>query len=192
MTPATAAPKKQTTIVNGIDVDALLARISAIEESETTARFRVAAVNRWQEGGHNPTTVDEFEGACQPHRRTGSFVFDADEPPVPLGQDPAANPVEFYLDALAACVTSAVVYHASTRGIRIHRIQSELDDLDTNGFLGVSDAVRNGSEEIRFSMRVEADATPEQIEELVALGQARSPVFDMVTHGVPVRVTLAK
>jgi uncharacterized OsmC-like protein len=56
----------------------------------------------------------------------------------------------------------------------------------------MNDEVRNGTKEIRISINVEADATPQQIEELIAIGQARSPVFDMVTHGVPVKVTAAR
>jgi uncharacterized OsmC-like protein len=39
---------------------------------------------------------------------------------------------------------------------------------------------------------VKGDAPPEKLQELVELAQKRSPVFDIVTHGVPVKVTLAK
>jgi uncharacterized OsmC-like protein len=48
--------------------------------------------------------------------------------------------------------------------------------------------VRNGFDQIRVSFVVEGDAPPEKLRELVARAQARSAVFDMVTHGVPVTV----
>jgi uncharacterized OsmC-like protein len=48
----------------------------------------------------------------------------------------------------------------------------------------------NEDENIRVSFKIKADATDEQLEELVQLAQKRSPVFDIVSHPVPVSVEL--
>ena len=106
-----------------------------------------------------------------------------------LGGNRAANPVEFVLHALAGCLTTALVLHAAARGICVRRVESRFEgDIDMRGLLGLSDEVRNGYRQIRVVFRVDADAPDEVIEELVTLAQKRSPVFDIVTHGVPVEV----
>ena len=115
----------------------------------------------------------------------------ADEPSVLLGTDRGANPVEYVLTALAGCLTTSLVYHAATRGISIEEVESHLEgDLDLRGFLGLSEEVRTGYENIRVSFKIKADATDEQLKELVQVAQKRSPVFDTVSRPVPVSVEL--
>jgi uncharacterized OsmC-like protein len=60
--------------------------------------------------------------------------------------------------------------------------------MDVRGCLGVSDEVRNGFTDIRVRFRVSGDAPEEKLREIVERAQARSAVFDMVSHGVPVQV----
>ena len=119
--------------------------------------------------------------------------MDNDEPPVLLGQDNGANPVEQVLHGLAGCLTTSLVYHAAARGIRIDEVESTYEgDLDLHGFLGMDPKVRNGFQQVRVTFKVKGDAPQEKLQELVELAQKRSPVFDMLSHGVPVKVTLAK
>jgi uncharacterized OsmC-like protein len=120
-------------------------------------------------------------------------VCDADEPAALLGTNRGASPVEHVLTALSSCLTSSLIYHAAARGIKIDQLESELEgDLDLRGFLGLSDNVRNGYKNIRVTFRIKSDAPQDQLQELVALAQKRSPVFDIVSNPVPVQVTLAK
>ncbi len=179
--------------VNGLNVEQLFQTIDAIQVTPKIAKFKFRARNRWQGGGHNRTTINEFEGACQRHTRELPFVLDNDEPPVLLGRDIAANPVEYVLHALAGCLTSSLVYHAAARGIHIDEVESTYEgDIDLHGFLGLDPKVRNGYQQIRITFKVKGDATEEKLQELVELAQKRSPVFDVVSHGVPVKVTLTK
>jgi uncharacterized OsmC-like protein len=107
-----------------------------------------------------------------------------------LGKDAAANPVEYLLHALAACVTTSMVYHASARGIRIDQIESSFEgDLDLRGFLGLDPAIRKGYQGIRARFKITADVPDEQLQEIIRLGTEHSPVFDSLTKGVPVSVT---
>lgn len=185
----TAATKKG--VVNGVNVDNLFATIAAIQEQPVIAEFRFRARNAWSEGGFNQTTIEAFDGGCQRNERPAAFVVGADEPPLLLGTDRAANPVEYALHALAACVTTSLVYHAAARGVTIRSVRSRLEgDLDLRGFLGLDPAVRNGYREVRIKLDVDADAPRETINELVKIAQARSPVFDIFTNRVPVDVTL--
>jgi uncharacterized OsmC-like protein len=181
-----------TTMINGVNVDQLMETIGAIRDNNTIAKFEFRSHNRWMGGGHNRTSINEYSGACQEHRRNQAFVVEKDEPPVLLGQDQGANPVEYVLAALAGCLTTSLVYHAAARGIELESVESSYEgDLDLRGFLGLSDQVRNGYEQVRVTFRIKADATRDELEELVRVAQQRSPVFDIVSHPVPVSVELA-
>lgn len=182
---------KEEKIVNGVNVDELFATVDAIKSEPEIARFSFRAVNRWKEGGNSQTTVNEYDGACQTFARREPFVFQKDEPPILLGSDLGANPVEYALAALAGCLTTSLVYHAAAQGIRIDEVESRYEgDLDLQGFLGMNEAVRNGYKNIRVTFNVKGDAPPEKLRELVELAQKRSPVFDIITNKVPVSVEL--
>ena len=186
--------KKNAGMINGVDVDRLFATIDAVGKDTSLADFRFRAENSWMRGGHNRSTIQGFYGAGQEDpTRTKPFVLDNDEPAVLLGEDHGANPVEYVLHALAGCVTTSLVYHASARGIRIDEVSSTLEgQLDLRGFLGMDDSVRNGYEKIRVTLRVKGDATDEQLEELCRLAERRSPVLDIVSNPVPVEVKLER
>ena len=177
-------------MVNGVDVERLFGTIEAVKENPEIAKFVFRSSNTWMGGGHNRSTIKGFYGACQEDAtRTEPFVLDADEPPVLLGEDKGPNPVEFVLHALAACMTTSLVYHAAARGIEIRSLETRFEgDLDLRGFLGLDETVRNGYQGIRVTFRIEGDASQEQLEELVEVSKHRSPVFDVVTSPVPVDV----
>ncbi len=182
----------QTSTVNGVSVDELFKTVDSVKKNKSIAKFSFRADNTWIDGGHNRTSIRNFYGAGgEDTSRKTPFILDADEPKVLLGTDRGANPVEYVLTALAGCLTTSLVYHAAARGIAIHEVESHLEgDLDLRGFLGISDEVRNGYDNIRVSFKIKADASAEQLRELVELAQRRSPVFDIVSHPVPVNVEL--
>lgn len=177
-------------IVNGVAVDSLSKTVGAIKATPALAKFNFRIRNQWVDGGRNTSTVDKFYGAGQEQTRSKAFVLDADEPPVLLGNDLAANPVEHLLHALAGCLTSSMVYHAAARGIQIDEVESSLEgDIDLHGFLELDKNVRNGYQGIRVNFKIKADVPDEQLQDLCKLGSAHSPVFDSLTNGVPVAVT---
>jgi uncharacterized OsmC-like protein len=182
----------QARIDNGVNVDQIFGTIDAIKDNPAIAKFHFRAHNVWVNGANNRTTIDDFDGACQTFRHTPPFVLQADEPQVLLGTDRGANPVEYVLTGLASCLMTSMVYHAAARGIALHDIEARLEgDLDLHGFLGMDDRVRNGYEAIRVTFDIKDDLPTAVKEELIQLAQARSPVFDIVTHTVPVAVGLA-
>lgn len=189
-----AARVEQTAkMINGVKVDELFGTIDAVKKAPVIATFRFRAENQWQDGGHNRTTLKNFYGTQQEHEHQKAFVLDADEPPLLLGKDKGPNPVEYLLTALASCVTTSIVYHAAAKGIIIRSIESKLEgDLDLQGFLGIRDDVPRGYTEIRMIVDIDADASPEELEEIVKLGPTYSPVYDTITRPVPVKVQLKK
>jgi len=177
---------QEPVITNGVNVTALFETIQAVKEDNGLADFKFRCRNQWLDGGHNRSTIQEFFGCrAEDTNRTKPFVLDADEPPVLLGKDAGANPVEYVLHALAACMTTTMVYHAAARNIRIDAIESSLEgDLDLRGFLGLSDEVRKGYKTIRVNFRVKSEASPATLRELAQF----SPVYDIVSHSLPVEV----
>lgn len=177
-------------IVNGIDVEQLEAKLRMMSEEPGLARSKFRATNRWVKGGYNRATIGKFYCANQENAHAQTFTIEMDEPPLLLGEDHGANPVEAVLAALSGCLTTSLVVNAAAQGIEIEEIESEYEgQLDLRGFLGLSDEVRNGYQNIRVTFRINADAPQEKIDELVRLAQARSPVFDIVSNPVSVTVT---
>jgi uncharacterized OsmC-like protein len=83
-----------------------------------------------------------------------------------------------------------MVYHAAARGIAIEQVESSLDgNIDLQGFLGLDPTVRNGYQQIRLKLRIKANVTDEQLQELGKLGPTFSPVFDSLMKGVPLMVS---
>jgi len=183
--------QKNENIVNGVNIDKLFETVGAIKEKPDIAKFNFKAKGKWVNGGHNRTTINEFYGACQNFQRTQSFVFEKDEPPVLLGEDHGANPVEYVFAALDGCLTTSLIYHAAAKGIKIDEVETSFSgDLDLHGFLGLDENTRNGYEKIKVEFKIKADAPKEKLQELVQLAQKRSPVFDIVSHPTPVEVSL--
>jgi uncharacterized OsmC-like protein len=180
------AEQQTINVTNGVDMDVLLKTINAVQEEPTLAKSNFRVHNKWVSGGQNQTTVTDFYGAGQDNLHKQTFILDADEPALLAGEDHAANPVEHLLHALAACLTTSMVYHAAVRGIEIHELESRLEgDLDIRGFMGLSQDVRKGYQSIRVTFKVKT--APENIEKLKALAEF-SPVLDVVSNGTPVDI----
>ena len=178
-------------IVNGVNVSKLLETVRVIKEKPEIAKFNFKAKGKWINGGHNTTTINELYGASQTFKRSQPFVFEKDEPPVLLGEDHGANPVEYVFAALDGCLITSLIYHAAAQGIKIDEVETSFSgDLNLHGFLGLDENIRNGYEKIKVTFKIKADASKEKLHELVQLAQKRSPVFDIVSHPTPVEVSL--
>ena len=190
MTQVTEAPD---TIRNGVDTAQLFGTLDAVKAQPELARFQFRVRNRWLGGSHNRSQIQDFYAAGgEDSSREEPFVLDAGEPPILIGHNEGPNPAEYLLHALAACLTTSLVYVAAARGVELTEVESTLEgDMDVQGALGLSDEHRNGFEQIRVSFRVVGNAPAEKLREVVERARQRSAVFDMVTNGVPVTVGVA-
>ena len=179
-------------IRNGVDSAQMYGTLDAIKAQPELGVFQFRATNQWIDGAHNRSTIKGFYGAGQEDSsRAQAFTIDAGEPAILLGVDTGANPAEALLHALAACLTTSLVYVAAARKVRLTAVESTLEgDMDVRGALGLSDDVRNGFTNIKVSFKVEGDAPAEKLREVVERAQLRSAVYDMVTNGVPVSVAV--
>jgi uncharacterized OsmC-like protein len=186
----TLTPTQATTRLNGLDTQKMLETVSALKANPTLARFEFRARNRWISGGENHSTIKDFYGAgAEDVSRQEPFEFTNGEPPVLLGQNEGANPVEFLLHALAGCVTTTTVLHAAARGIEIESLSTTLvGDIDLQGLLALDD-VPAGYQGIRIEMDIKAkNASDADLDDLLQFAQAPSPVCNTVCRPVPVTI----
>jgi uncharacterized OsmC-like protein len=178
---------------NGVNTETMFATLDLIKAQPELARFQFRASNRWIDGAHNRSTIKGFYAAGgEDASRSEAFELDAGEPAILLGTDTGPNPAEYLLHALAACLTTSIVYVAAARKVRLTSVESTLTgDMDVRGALGFDDDPRNGFERIGVSFRVTGDAPAEMLREVVERAKQRSAVYDMVTNGVPVAVSVA-
>src|SRR5215216_354796 len=185
---ATRAPREPR---NGVDTPTLLATINVVKDTPELAKFQFRASNKWISGTYSESRVESFTGAGGEHTHQTEFRYGADHPAVLVGQDRGPTPIEFLLLGLAACITAGIGNIAAARGVTLTSVESHVEgDIDLLGILGLSDKVRNGYERIRVSFTIAGDAPPAKLREIVEQSRARSAVFDVLTNGVPVDVSV--
>jgi uncharacterized OsmC-like protein len=179
------------TKINGFKSQDIMDTVGAIQSNPEIAKFKFRARNKWISGGHNKSTIQGFYGACiEDETRKEPFVFDNSEPPILLGNNEGANPVEFILHGLAGCMTTTMMLHAAANGIAVDHVESFLEgDLDVQGFLGLDETIRNGYQNIKVNFKIEGDLTKEEKQKLISFAY-ESPVFDIVANKVPVVIAL--
>lgn len=176
---------------NGVDTPNLFATINVVKGQPSLAEFQFRATNRWLTGTHSRTTIETFAGAGAELAHKEAFTYDADHPTVLVGADHAPTPVEFLLHALGACLTAGIANVAAARGVTLTSVESVIEgNINLLGILGLSKSVRNGYERIRASFAVAGDASPETLREIVEQSRSRSAVFDVLTNGVPVELSV--
>lgn len=164
--------------------------LGVVKGQPSLAVLQFRATNRWIGGTHSETRIESFAGAGGEHTYKTVFTYGADHPGVLVGEDRGPTPVEFLLHGLASCITAGIGNMAAIRGVALTSVESTLDgDIDLNGIFGLSDA-RNGYQRIRASFTTAGDAPPETLRAIGEQAQARSAVFDVLTNGVPVDITI--
>jgi len=187
---ALTATKETTNQTNGLDMEALVGTVEAVKQDPSLGGFEFRATNQWINGGENRSRIKEFYGAgSEDESRTEAFEFTNGEPPVLLGANEGANPVEFLLHALAGCVTTTTVLHAAARGIQIESLSTELvGTIDIQGLLALDDSVPVGYQQIQIKMDIRADCSDDELDELLAFAKNHSPVCNTICRPVPVTV----
>ena len=134
-----------------------------------------------------------FHGLGEEQTHKTEFSFDADHPEVFASEDLGATPVEYVLVGLASCLTAGVAAVAQNRGIQPKSVEANLEGaMDIQGILGIDSDVRNGYGDIKVTFNIDADASQQDIEALVAQSQKRSAVYDVVTNPTNVAVHVNK
>jgi uncharacterized OsmC-like protein len=181
-----------STTDNGVNVQALLEARDVLAGAPEAAQFTWRASSKWENGVHSTTSIQNFFGLGAEQSHKTEAVFDADHPEVFAASDNGVTPIEYLLVGLASCLTAGVASVAQHRGIQLRSVESTVEgNHDIRGMLGVDSDVRNGFNDVKVTFSVDADASREEIEALVAQSQKRSAVFDALTNPTEVTVEVA-
>jgi uncharacterized OsmC-like protein len=178
-----------TTTDNGVNVQALLEARDALKEAPEAAQFTWKASSTWKNGVHTTTRIQNFFGLGADQTHKSETVFEADHPEVFAAPDDGVTPIEYLLVGLTSCLTAGVASVAQNRGIQLRSVESTVEGHhDIRGILGADSDVRNGFNDIKVTFTIDADASQQEIEALVAQSQKRSAVFDALTNPTDVTV----
>jgi uncharacterized OsmC-like protein len=181
-----------TTVTNGVNVQALLDARDALRGAPEAAQFTWRASARWNHGVHSTINVQSFFGLGQEQTHLDESVFEADHPEVFAATDKGITPIEYLIVGLASCLTAGVASVAENRGIQLRSVEATVEGAhDIRGILGADSDVRNGYNDIKVTFTIDADASRQEIEALVAQSQKRSAVFDALTNPTNVTVEVA-
>ncbi|MGD0557130.1 MAG: OsmC family protein [Streptosporangiaceae bacterium] len=181
-----------TTVTNGVNVDALLEAREVLKGAPEAAQFTWRAAAKWNNGVHSTIKVQSFFGLGQEQSHKEESVFEADHPEVFAAEDNGITPIEYLIVGLASCLTAGVASVAQNRGIQLRSVEATVEgNHDIRGILGADSDVRNGFNDIKVTFTIDADASKEDIEALVAQSQKRSAVFDALTNPTDVTVEVA-
>jgi uncharacterized OsmC-like protein len=174
MNATTVGTVNPAEIVNGINVNALREMSGAVRSDANAGKTHWSVTTDWLGGTVSRTRVAGCGiGGQRIERR---FEFVSDEPHELAGTNTAANPQEYLLGALNACMTVGYVAAAALHGVELQSLQIESEgDIDLRGFFGLSQSVPVGYDEIRYTIRVKGNGTPEQMKKIHETVIATSP-----------------
>ncbi|NOX29981.1 MAG: OsmC family protein [Actinobacteria bacterium] len=178
-----------TPVDNGVNTEALLGARDALTQTPEAGEFTWRANCSWVNGTFSKTTVDGFFGLGEEHNHKTPYSFDADHPACFASEDRGATPPEILLAALASCLTAGVAAVAQHRQIQLRSVTATVEGkMNVLGILGGDPDIRNGFNDVTVHFDIDADASRDDIQALVAQSQKRSAVYDMVTN--PTRVAV--
>jgi uncharacterized OsmC-like protein len=181
-----------STITNGVNVQALLDAREVLKGAPQAAQFTWRASATWQNGVHSQIKVNSFFGLGEEQAHKREAVFEADHPEIFAATDNGITPIEYLIVGLASCLTAGVASVAENRGIQLRSVTSTVEGAhDIRGILGADSDVRNGFNDIKVTFNIDADASREDIEALVAQSQKRSAVYDALSNPTNVTVEVA-
>src|ERR1039457_2354513 len=182
---ARGVSRDMTTVTNGVNVQALLDAREVLKGAPEAAQFTWRASSKWQNGVHSTATIQNYFGLGQEQSHKKETVFDADHPETFAAEDNGITPIEYLLVGLASCLTAGVAAVAQNRGIQLRSVESTVEGKhDIRGILGVFN-------DVKVTFTIDADASKQEIEALVAQSQKRSAVFDALTNPTDVTVEVA-
>jgi len=175
---------KTTQHPNGIDTEALQGAIDAVVENPASGQTRWSVRSEWKGGTRTDHYIDAYEIGGERIER--AFTLHIDEPRQLCGTDEYANPQEYLLSAVNACMMVGYSAVAALMGIELTKLEVELvGDIDLRGFLGIDESVANGYESLRQRVRIAGNASPEALRKLHETVLATSPNLFNITHAIP-------
>jgi uncharacterized OsmC-like protein len=175
--------------LNGIDTEALKQVMGQISKDPSLGKVKFDVTTTWKGTTKSETVVQGYEIGGQKVKRVHTFVID--EPTELLGEDTSANPQEYLMGAMNACILNTYVIAAAMKGIKLEKVEMEAEgELDLRGFLGIDKNVIPGYKELKYKVRLKGNGTREQYEEVHNAVIATSPNYYNITHAIKLNTEL--
>jgi uncharacterized OsmC-like protein len=174
-----------SSVVNGIDTDAVHTLIESVEVNPPQGMTHWKVANTWQGGMHSRARVDSF--AIGGNSVPRSFSIDIDEPLELGGGNAYANPQEYLLAGLNACMMVGYSALCALQGITLQKLEITTEgDIDLRGFFGLDPSIAPGYRELRTRVVIKGDGSEDQLRKIHELVLATSPNFYNITRAVAV------
>ena len=182
---APTVSSSSSNIVNGIDTDAVHTLIDDVDGDPAKGMTHWRVASAWQGGTHSRAQVDGFAiGRANVPRR---FAIDMDEPFEIGGANAYANPQEYLLAAMNACMIVGYTALCALQGIALEKLEITTEgDIDLRGFFGLDPAVPAGYRELQSRVVIRGDGTEEQFQNIHQMVLATSPNFFNITRAIRV------
>lgn len=177
-------------VLNGWDVDAMNEAVEDVRQQPESGRLSWRSRVSWDGGFGLDVRTREIEQLGEVLDRR--FTLRGDHPPELLGANTGPTAVELLLGALGACVAGTFAAQATARGVAIESLEVDVGgDIDLNGFFGLK-PVQPGVTDVKLQLRVQSEAEPAVLEEILDAARSASPVFDSLTRPVGVETSVRK
>lgn len=178
-----------TTLRNGIDTAALQSAIDQMTVDPEAAQTQWRVRSTWCGGTRSDHHVEGNRIGRETVDR--KFTIQIDEPEQLCGTNQFANPQEHLFAGLNACMMVGYAAAAAMMGINLTRLEVRTEgDIDLRGFLAIDRDVPAGYDEIRQTVHLAGDGTPEQFAQIHEAVKATSPNFFNVVSAIPLQSEL--
>ncbi len=168
------APEGGANVINGIDTGALKELIGQVAENPEKALTRWRVESKWKGGTRCDAEIAGFGFGKEQIDR--GFTIKFDEPSELGGTNLFANPQEYLMAALNACMIVGYAAGCAMEGIELEELRIETEgEIDLRGFFGLDPDVKPGYDEIRYKVFIRGNGTLEQFRKIHETVNATSP-----------------
>lgn len=174
---------KPNTNINGLNTDALRGAIAAVSADPAKGMTHWTVASHWRGGARSDTHVSEcFIGG---QRVPKDYTIQIDEPLELCGTNQFANPQEYLLAAVNACMIVTYAAYCALQGIELEELRIETEgDIDLRGLFSLDPAVKAGYEQLRYKVFIKGNGTPEQFEQVHRTVMTASPNYDNMASAI--------
>lgn len=172
-------------LVHNVDVMALRATRAAAEADPGAMRQAVRFDGAWQTAAGAPQFTTEI-----PLPDGSTVGFSADFPPPMGGRGQAPNPLAYCFWGGLACYAMSFAQEAALAGVELRALHATVTtDFNLAYALGTGDAPP--VERLDWDLQVDADASPERLEELKAAADEHCPGAYCIRNPVELHTSVA-
>ena len=173
-------------VLNGLNVGKLRGMRDTIDEDGKKGMSRWGVVTEWRGALSNETTSSTFELGGKKTSKDIKLVVD--EPRDFGGANSGANPVDYLLTGLNACLMAGYTVTASLMGIELESLEiASSGEIDLRHWLEIDARdVRAGMYDIVYTVYIKGDGTQSQFEELHEKVRRTSPIRNLMANSISI------